>query len=144
MNFALAGVKGLVEFGMPMDEPIDPMMDYKDARYNRIGNWLTPGLHAVYTYDYGDDWIHDVYVEEALPQVEGAPKAVCLDGANNCPPEDVGGLHGFYETLAILADKQHEDYEETKTWVESITGQSPYKADWFNVTTANRRMGKAR
>ncbi len=44
-----------------------------------------------YVYDFGDDWHHIVIVEDQHPHLEVAPVlAHCSDGANACPPEDVG------------------------------------------------------
>jgi hypothetical protein len=38
-------------------------------------------------------------------------------GANACPPEDCGGIPGYYDLLAALADPKHEQHEEMKEWV---------------------------
>jgi len=59
---------------------------------------------------------------------------VCLDGALNCPPEDVGGIRGFYELLKILKNKNHPEYSEFKTWTG---GYDPLK---FKIDTVNRKL----
>ncbi|MDP1763897.1 MAG: plasmid pRiA4b ORF-3 family protein [Sediminibacterium sp.] len=41
----------------------------------------------------------------------------CIAGELKCPPEDCGGIHGFYRLLSIMADKKHIDYKEMKRWV---------------------------
>jgi hypothetical protein len=38
-------------------------------------------------------------------------------GANACPPEDCGGIPGYYGLLAALVDPKHEQHEEMKEWV---------------------------
>lgn len=40
----------------------------------------------------------------------------CIDGANACPPEDVGGVHGYAEFLAAIANPQHEEHERYLAW----------------------------
>jgi hypothetical protein len=40
----------------------------------------------------------------------GLKFAVCLDGANACPPEDSGGAGGYEDLLQVLADPSHEDH----------------------------------
>jgi hypothetical protein len=43
--------------------------------------------------------------------------AVCLDGANACPPEDVGGSWAYEHLLAVLADPSHEEHRHLSEWV---------------------------
>ena len=38
--------------------------------------------------------------------------AVCLDGANACPPEDCGGTSGYADLLEALANPAHEEHEQ--------------------------------
>lgn len=35
-----------------------------------------------------------------------------IGGEWNAPPEDCGGIHGFYEMLDIIADPDHNDVKE--------------------------------
>lgn len=42
-----------------------------------------------YEYDFGDSWEHDVTVHRVWRMPKDLKFAVCLDGANACPPEDV-------------------------------------------------------
>lgn len=67
-----------------------------------------------YWYDFGDDWYHDLVVEQVLPP---QPYAQCLDGAHACPPEDCGGPWGYLELLAALGDPQHPEHDELLDWV---------------------------
>jgi hypothetical protein len=70
-----------------------------------------------YVYDFGDDWHHAIVLEERQPLVRGASSTVrCLAGERACPPEDVGGAHGYEEFLRALADPQHPDREELLQW----------------------------
>ena len=41
-----------------------------------------------------------------------------IDGANNAPPEDVGGLPGFYDFLKKYNDPEHTEHEFIKSWAE--------------------------
>jgi hypothetical protein len=65
---------------------------------------LAPGakLKFIYKYDFGDSWEHEVLVEEVLPPDPDFKHPVCLGGANACPPEDCGGIPGYYDLLAAL------------------------------------------
>ena len=69
-----------------------------------------------YLYDMGDSWQHTLHVEKTLaadPQ-QSYPRLV--DGAGRCPPEDCGGIPGFYVLLEALADPAHPDHDDRMDW----------------------------
>ena len=35
-----------------------------------------------------------------------------------CPPEDVGGVWGYYNFLEALNDQNHPEHKEYKEWIE--------------------------
>ena len=41
-----------------------------------------------------------------------------LDGAETAPPEDVGGIDGFYEFMEVYKDEKHPAHDEMKAWVQ--------------------------
>lgn len=49
----------------------------------------------VYTYDFGDDWKHDVVVEKVLPLDDRALYPRYVNGERAAPPEDCGGIWGY-------------------------------------------------
>lgn len=69
-----------------------------------------------YIYDFGDEWRHDIRIEKALPAETGVTYPRLVDGAGQCPPEDVGGVWGYYESLKALADPSHENHELMLDW----------------------------
>lgn len=70
-----------------------------------------------YEYDFGDGWNHEVKVEKVLPPDPGLEHPVCLAGEHACPPEDCGGIGGYYNLLEALADPKHPDHEDLKDWI---------------------------
>ena len=66
-----------------------------------------PGEALGYQYDFGDDWTHTITLLEVLPL--RAPVAVCVDGAKACPPEDCGGIPGYQDAVAAVADRNSAD-----------------------------------
>ncbi len=70
-----------------------------------------------YIYDFGDDWVHEITVEKRGLAEAGATYPVCLGGDRACPPEDCGGIDGYYANLEILKDMKHPDYEDVKEWM---------------------------
>jgi hypothetical protein len=75
-----------------------------------------PGDRLRYEYDFGDSWQHDIVVEQAIPD-DGATVAVCLGGRRAAPPEDSGGVGGYAELCAILADPRHAEHDERMAWI---------------------------
>ena len=67
-----------------------------------------------YLYDFGDGWEHEVVV--VGPGGE-QPGVVAGEGA--CPPEDVGGPYGYAEFREAMADLDHPEHGQMRTWTGS-------------------------
>ncbi len=72
---------------------------------------------ARYEYDFGDSWIHTVKLEKILPVTIGEKYPKCLAGKMACPPEDCGGIPGYYHMLSVLSDSNNEEYTEMIEWL---------------------------
>lgn len=71
----------------------------------------------IYEYDFGDGWQHEVKVEKVLPPDATFKCPVCLAGANACPPEDCGGIGGYYNLIESMADPKHPEHADMKEWI---------------------------
>lgn len=89
----------------------------------------------IYEYDFGDGWEHDVVVEKILPPDPAFKHPVCIAGARACPPDDCGGIGGYYDLLDIIADPEHPEHENMMEW---IGGE--WKEEEFNGEDANRNF----
>jgi len=67
-----------------------------------------------YLYDFGDGWEHEIVV---LGPGGDRPGVVSGEGA--CPPEDVGGPHGYAEFREAMADHHHPEHHRMRTWAGS-------------------------
>ena len=84
----------------------------------KIAEWFSKDNRKVdYIYDFGDDWVHNIELEDILPKEEGVLYPVCIEGKRACPPEDCGGIWGYERLLNIISDKNHEEYEEMIEWL---------------------------
>jgi len=67
-----------------------------------------------YWYDFGDDWWHKISFQKPtkkdLELFKGEP--ICVKGEKACPPEDIGGVGGYFHFLEILSDKKAPEREE--------------------------------
>jgi hypothetical protein len=70
----------------------------------------------LYTYDFGDSWEHQLTLIRPRAAEPGLAYPRYLAGAGAAPPEDCGGIPGFYAQLEALADPSHPDHDETKEW----------------------------
>jgi hypothetical protein len=92
----------------------------------------------IYEYDFGDGWAHDVVVEKILAADPKKKYAVCLDGENACPPEDCGGIWGYYELLKAVKNPNHKEHRQMLDW---LGGQfDPGHFDLQKVNASLRRL----
>lgn len=93
-------------------------------------------LGFLYQYDFGDNWQHEVLFEGCLRADKGGRYPVCVEGERVCPPEDVGGVWGYAEFLAAIADPKHEQHADFVEWAGEF---DPEEFDAGKVTKAMRR-----
>jgi len=71
----------------------------------------------IYVYD-GDNWRHEVVLEQIILVNDVVKMPLCFGGERRCPPEDVGGVHGYQEVLEAIFDPS------TKTTNSSSVGRA--------------------
>jgi len=69
-----------------------------------------------YTYDFGDNWEHEVLFEGIVEPDPKTKYPICLEGERACPPEDCGGEMGYEHLLEVLNDPKHEEYLDLRQW----------------------------
>src|SRR4029077_4994020 len=90
-------------YGAP-DIESDAMDERKVRLHQVLGR---AGAKALYTYDFGDSWEHRIVVEKSLPADPKLNYPVCTGGQRAGPPEDCGGIPGFYELMEAIEDPRH-------------------------------------
>jgi hypothetical protein len=87
-----------------------------------------------YRYDMGDGWQHRIVIESPQASTVSNPRLpLCVAGENACPPEDVGGPHGYALFLEILADRHHEQHEDMVRWIGGV-----FDPKGFDLNRINR------
>jgi hypothetical protein len=128
---------GGVRFGEPFDD--GDGFDGEESEIDERGVTLAEvlGDHELFAYEYdlGDGWLHEIAVHGVRMFPRGLKFAVCLDGANACPPEDVGGPDGYEHLLAVLADPAHEEFGELSDWCDG-----PIDPTAFDLAAVNARL----
>jgi len=96
------------------------------------------GQAFFYTYDFGDNWEHEVAVEKIITPrtgVKGIKDPICVAGSRACPPEDCGGDYGYMELLEILKHPRSRAYREMKEWLGGTFDPKP-----FDKSEVNREL----
>ncbi len=81
---------------------------------------------AAYEYDFGDGWEHSVALEKVFPSEREKDYPACTGGRRACPPEDCGGVYGYYSLLEIISNPDHDEYEGTVQWLGGSYGPDKF------------------
>ena len=89
----------------------------------------------IYEYDFGDSWRHRIKVKPILnPNTEWF-YPLCIAGARASPPEDVGGVGGYFEFLSAIKDSKHEEHDSMLVWVGGA-----FDPEGFDLNSINRTL----
>ncbi|MBP8920512.1 MAG: plasmid pRiA4b ORF-3 family protein [Micropruina sp.] len=127
--------RGIAPFLTPFDrEEGEDGIAEADVRLDEV--LARPRQRLDYEYDFGDGWSHTIRLEKVEPWTEGDPLATCLDGRRACPPEDVGGIPGYGEMLAMLDGHTHG---MDPAWVEHLLDWLPegFDPEAFSIDAVN-------
>ena len=128
-------------YGLPMDEDwgTEPR---KQASNVRLRDVLKPRRTTIdYLYDFGDSWEHRLTVTRVRAGHPEASYPRYVGGEKNAPPEDCGGIPGFYEMLEALADHDHPNHAEATDWAD---GYDPEAVDELPIRYALLRIANRR
>ena len=115
-------------------------MNYRDSTITLISSELSednPRFCLRYEYDFGDSWEHDVLFEGCPQAVPGQMYPLCLEGERACPPEDVGGVHGYAKFVKTIRNRCDKERVGTLEWA-----QGWFDPDEFDPTIATKSMWK--
>ncbi len=90
-----------------------------------------------YIYDFGDDWVHTIEVEEVLPPEPKVKYPRCVRGKRASPPEDCGGPWGYSDFLEAIQNRKHEEHKDMLEWVGG-----KFDPEKFSAAAVNKDMRK--
>ncbi|MDO9152640.1 MAG: plasmid pRiA4b ORF-3 family protein [Paludibacter sp.] len=93
------------------------------------------GQKFTYIYDFGDDWNHQITLEEILPAK--TKKAVCINGNGAAAVEDCGGPWGYERLKEVLKNPKDEEYQEMLDWLGLESGDE-WNTKEFNIEMINQ------
>ena len=127
--------------GIPDDEFETDTLPGWDVPLERF--FSEPGDEATYDYDFGDGWRHRVVMEGIFLQREGTTYPNCVAGERACPPEDCGGIPGYYNLLEVLGDPRNEEYEDMTRWVGKQFDPEYFAPEKVKFDNPNKRWEHA-
>jgi hypothetical protein len=123
------------DLDMTSDDDVEDAGDTKLSEVLPAGS-RRPRFH--YEYDFGDEWIHQLIVEERLPPEEGVKYPICVAGQRACPPEDCGGPWTYPDFVEAVSNPAHRRHDELLEWVGGEF--DPERFDLEAVNNELRRM----
>lgn len=133
-EFIIAGE----HYGTPDPDDMGPTVN-PEARKTLI-KALNGKRSFSYIYDFGDGWEHSIKVEKKLPAIACPYVPYCIEGANTCPPEDIGGATGYEEFVEIMANPKHPEHAAMIEWHGGMFDPAVYDCEevngWFEQIKA--------
>ena len=123
----------------PAEFEVDNAIDSREFRLFDILTEDNPALY--YEYDFGDGWEHKIILDEVKILDKPYGKPVCIDGARQCPPEDVGGVHGYYELLEAMKEPSSFDYKDFVRWLGKPFDPDQFDADKISKLLKRKDFG---
>jgi len=105
------------KYGILIPDDPDWNRRINNAASTKLSALLTTGVTGLgYVYDFGDDWKHRIIVEAIKPAEAGESYPRFLGGERRCPPEDCGGLPGYFEFIENIASKRGKKAKDALEW----------------------------
>jgi len=126
-------------YAIPSPEDPWPMETKNEKRAKLFQVAPAEKARFIYEYDFGDSWRHKILVEKILhPELE-LEHPICLAGKRSRPPEDCGGIGGYYEFLEAISDPKHPEHEDMLDWAGG-----EFDPERFDKEEINRLLSKIR
>ncbi|MEJ2755358.1 MAG: plasmid pRiA4b ORF-3 family protein [Gammaproteobacteria bacterium] len=87
-----------------------------------------------YLYDFGDNWDHELLLEDSrYVSPKRITETTCLEGERTCPPEDVGGIPGYFTFCDIIKDPSHADHDRYADWIGGHFDSEQFDSEFINA-----------
>ena len=129
-------------YGQPMSGEAWGSPTIVNAGKVRLADLLKPRKTVIdYTYDMGDSWEHRLTITDVRPVDPALVYPRYLGGERPAPPEDCGGVPGFYAALEARDDPNHPEHQDIVDWLD---GYDPEHFDELALKLAVGRIASRR
>ena len=111
-----------------------PFSDTLPGEHVELGQVIGRRRSFTYIYDFGDAWHHHITIEKRLPSAPLHKPAALLEGGRACPPEDCGGVHGYYRILDAKRTPRRAESREVLEWL------GPYRPEVFKLAEHQKQV----
>jgi hypothetical protein len=126
------------------EDPEYPEDGLEEGNYYLVDLIKRKGQKFSYTYDFGDNWEHELVLEDSRyssPDLQA--EIQCIEGERACPPEDVGSVPGYYEFCEAVKNPDNEEHESWNEWYDSFPWyESGFDSERFNLDWVNSELLK--
>jgi hypothetical protein len=124
----------------PWGDPTE--MEGEDENAVSLGD-VCPEVKSklIYEYDFGDGWEHTIEVQKIVDAEPKGKYPICLSGKKVCPPEDCGGIWGYYQLLETIADPKAEGHEDMLEWLGDDFDPDAFDLEEINSLLDEWRKG---
>lgn len=119
------------------DFQLDDVVDEGQITLADLG--FEPKRRFEYEYDFGDGWGHDILIEKVTEPEPEVRYPRCVKGKLACPPDDCGGIGGYYALLDAISDPNNPEHENMLEW---IGGE--YDPEMFDLAAVNKQLWSLR
>lgn len=121
-------------YGQPHPDDWTEVVNYKNVKIKDVLVKLKDKIQ--YDYDFGDNWQHLIKLEKIIDSDEEF-NVKCIKGAICCPPEDCGGIWGYYELLEIIDDPKHPEHKSMLEWLGGGYDPEDFNTEEINAAFVN-------
>lgn len=118
-------------FGEVFPEDNNGMYPSDKVKLNELLTTVRDKL--TYIYDMGDNWEHALVLEKILPS--DSIKSTCTHASGACPPEDCGGIGGYYHLREVLKNPQDREYQAITKWLGG-----KFDANFVDTAAINHKL----
>jgi len=126
-----------VYYGEPDPEFAFEVVNERRVRLAQVAGGVKDKF--IYEYDFGDGWEHEIMVEKIMEPEPKVSYPRCIKGKRSCPPEDVGGVWGYFHFLEAIENKDHPEHGEYLEWI----GGS-FDPEAYECAEVNEELGEIR
>jgi hypothetical protein len=115
--------------------------DVEDEDEVKISDFLRTAKNKInYTYDFGDNWDHQVLLEKILPP-DPSHQSVCTAGKRAAPLEDCGGIWGYMAMIESATNPADPRHQEMIEWLDE-EGRWPLRTEECDLVAVNNRLSR--
>jgi Plasmid pRiA4b ORF-3-like protein len=120
----------------------DEAKDSRDTNLSEVLPARNRRPRFYYEYDFGDEWIHQLIVEERFRPNETVQYPICVAGQRACPPEDCGGPWSYPGFVEAISNPDHRSHEELLEWAGDRFDPEIFDLEEVNNHLRGMRTGR--